>query len=424
MTEQSTWTNRIIGSGSEAPEQLLANPRNFRRHPAHQQNALKGVLVQVGWVQDVVVNQRTGFLVDGHLRVELAMREGQTEIPVKYVDLSPEDEALVLATLDPIGALATADSDALAALLEDVTTQDESLLAMLEDLREENGIGLGAGGGLTDPDDVPEPPEGLVTKPGDLWILGGHRLLCGDCTDEAAVRRLIAENAPTLLVTDPPYGVELDMEWRDRAGHNEMAPAERSYMKRAMGGKGISGDTKADWSAAFALVPSLKVAYVWHATSHMLEVASGLVAIGFDLRQQIVWVKTVAAMSRSAYHWKHEPCWYAVRKGATAGWIGGHDQTTVWEAASPKHIMSGSKEEKFDHPTQKPVELMTRSIGNHDGDVYEPFGGSGTTMIAAEMLGRRCCVMEVEPRYCDIIVTRWENFTGNQASLERREDAA
>lgn len=137
-----TWTNRIIGSGSEAPEQLLANPRNFRRHPAHQQNALKGVLEQVGWVQDVIVNQRTGFLVDGHLRVELAMRQGQAEIPVKYVDLSPDEEALVLATLDPIGALATADSEALAALLEDVTTQDEAILSLLSDLFAEHGFDL------------------------------------------------------------------------------------------------------------------------------------------------------------------------------------------------------------------------------------------------------------------------------------------
>jgi hypothetical protein len=140
MALTATWTNRIIGSGTEAPEQLLANPKNFRRHPSHQSAALKGVLTQVGWVQDVIVNQRTGFLVDGHLRVELAMREGQAVIPVKYVDLSPEDEALVLATLDPISALATADADALAALLEDVQTQDASLLAILEDLAHNSGI--------------------------------------------------------------------------------------------------------------------------------------------------------------------------------------------------------------------------------------------------------------------------------------------
>lgn len=146
MTDAPTWQNRIVGSGMEAPEQLLANPRNYRRHPAHQQNALKGIMEEVGWIDDVIMNQRTGFLLDGHLRVELAMREGQTEIPVKYVDLSHDEEAKMLATFDPIGALATADTDALAALLEDVTTQDESLLAMLSDLAKNSGIEALSGG--------------------------------------------------------------------------------------------------------------------------------------------------------------------------------------------------------------------------------------------------------------------------------------
>ena len=273
--------------------------------------------------------------------------------------------------------------------------------------------------GLTDPDEIPPVPKDPVARVGDLWILGDHRLLCGDCTAEFSVRRVLGSNTPRLLVTDPPYGVELDMERRDRAGHNEMGPANRSYMKIAMDGKGISGDTKADWSGAFALVPSIDIAYVWHATSHLVEVAQGLERIGFVIRQQIIWHKTVAAMSRSAYHWKHEPCWYAVRKGATAHWIGSKDQTTIWEAASPKHIMSGSHEEKLPHPTQKPVELMARSIRNHESAaVYEPFSGSGTTLMAAETNGRSCVAIEIEPRYVDIAVTRWQNFTGRRATLE------
>ena len=203
--------------------------------------------------------------------------------------------------------------------------------------------------------------------------------------------------------------------WRDVA-HAAIQRAPFSYMKIAMGGKGISGDTIADWSPAFALVPSLNIAYVWHATSHLIDVAIGLQNIGFECRQQIIWHKTVAAMSRSAYHWRHEPCWYAVRKGKTADWCGTRDQSTVWDAASPKHIMSGSKEERFDHPTQKPVILMQRPIENHRGDVYEPFSGSGTTLMAAEITGRRCFAVEIEPRFVDVAIQRWQNFTGNTAT--------
>lgn len=136
MPDSVSWQNRIIGSGTERPDQLLANPRNFRRHPREQQSALRGVLSEVGWVQDVIVNQRTGFLVDGHLRVELAMREGQTDVPVKYVDLSPDEEALVLASLDPIAALATADADALTALLADIQSDNTDVLDFTKGLRE------------------------------------------------------------------------------------------------------------------------------------------------------------------------------------------------------------------------------------------------------------------------------------------------
>jgi DNA modification methylase len=143
--------------------------------------------------------------------------------------------------------------------------------------------------------------------------------------------------------------------------------------------------------------------------------------IGFELRQQLIWSKTNAAMSRSAYHWQHEPCWYAVRKGKTANWQGARDQTTVWNAASPKMIMGGSSEEKFNHPTQKPVELMRRPILNHTkrGElVFEPFLGSGTTLAAAELTDRVCCGIELDSKYVDVVVLRWQGLTGKQAMLE------
>jgi DNA modification methylase len=427
------WRSRITGSGEEAPDQLLANPANWRIHPKAQQDALAGALDQVGWVQQVLVNKRSGFVVDGHARVALALTRGEATVPVLYVDLDPEEEALVLATLDPIGAMATADTAKLEELLAGISVDDAGLLALLDDL-----AGNEPKAGLTDPDEVPEPSEEPYVKPGELWILGEHRLLCGDSTKSQNVERLLDGAEPTLLVTDPPYGVSLDPTWRDGV-YNGLGPAERPYMQldgaavhserdnptRARSGAhrrtsghrntSISGDTRADWSEAFELVPSLEVAYVWCATTGMIEVGQGLERIGFELRQQIIWAKTQAAMSRSAYNWQHEPCWYAVRKGKTASWRGSHSDTTLWEMASPKMIMGGSTEQKYDHPTQKPVEAMSRAIGHHAGDVYEPFSGSGTTLMAAETLSRRCYAMEIDPKYVQVAIERWQNFTGRKA---------
>src|SRR5665811_2216556 len=219
----AAWRNRITGTGEEAPDQLLANPGNWRIHPKAQQAALAGALDQVGWVQQVLVNRRSGFVVDGHARVALALSRGERAVPVLYVDLEPEEEALVLATLDPIGAMAGRDDQKLRALLAEVTVDDAGLAALLSDL-------AGVKAGRTDPDDVPEPPEAPYVKPGELWQLGDHRLLCGDATSPEDVERLLDGAAPTLLATDPPYGVSLDPTWRDGV-YNALGPAERPYMR-------------------------------------------------------------------------------------------------------------------------------------------------------------------------------------------------
>lgn len=423
-TPANPWRNRIVGSGEEAPDQLLANPGNWRVHPKAQQDALAGALDAVGWVGQILINRRSGCVVDGHARVALALRRGEPTVPVLYVDLAPDEEALVLATLDPIGAMAERDDEKLHALLADVHVDDEGLLALLGDL-----AGREAKAGLIDPDEVPVAPDEPWVKTGELYALGDHRLLCGDATSPGDVARLLGGAAPRLLVTDPPYGVELHMEWRDDLMAAK-APAEASYMRSAYDksrGKGranagnahsqtsISGDTRADWSEVFALVPSLEVAYVWYADRHVLAVAAGMERIGFVQRQTIVWVKPYGVISRTHYNYQHEPCWYGVKAGATASWQGDTRQTTVWEAASPKMMMAGGGEEKFNHPTQKPAECMARPIRNHAGDVYDPFGGSGTTIVAAEQLGRRSYSMEIEPRYVQVAIERWQNFTGRQA---------
>jgi DNA modification methylase len=171
---------------------------------------------------------------------------------------------------------------------------------------------------------------------------------------------------------------------------------------------------------AFALVPSLQVAYVWHASKFTREVLDGLLRIGFLHHQQIIWNKGRTVLTRTHYWFQHEPCWYIRKKNAP--WFGKPgENSTIWDSPSPKFIFGGSEEEKFDHPTQKPVILMRRPILNHlkPGElVYDPFLGSGTTLIAAEQTERVCCGMELDAKYVDVIVRRWQDFTGKQATLE------
>ena len=197
----SPWRNRIVGTGDEAPDQLVANPANWRTHPGPQRDALRGSLAEVGWVQQVMVNQRTGFVVDGHARVEEALSRHEPTVPVLYVDLTPEEEAIVLATLDPIGAMAQRDDARLQELLSGLVVDDAGLAALLADLAPQ-----GPKPGLTDPDDVPPLGEESNVHLGDLFALGDHRLMCGDSTKAEDVARLSASPADCLWA-DPPYGV-------------------------------------------------------------------------------------------------------------------------------------------------------------------------------------------------------------------------
>lgn len=270
---------------------------------------------------------------------------------------------------------------------------------------------------------TPPVPESPVSRPGDLWLLGPHRVLCGDATSAEVVARLLGENQPRLMVTDPPYGIELDSEWRDRAGLNGRGAAQPSYMKKRTEGHTettISGDTRADWSEAFALVPSLEVAYVWHASKFTREVLDGLLQIGFEHHQQIIWDKERAVLTRTLYWFQHEPCWFVRKRNAP--WFGkAGENSTIWSSPSPKFIMGGSDEDKLNHPTQKPVELMRRPILNHlrRGEVvYDPFLGSGTTLAAAQLTERVCCGIELDPKFIDVIVQRWQSLSSKQATLD------
>ena len=257
-----------------------------------------------------------------------------------------------------------------------------------------------------------------------MFLLGKHRLICGDCTEPAVVARVLGDVKPVLLITDPPYGVELDAEWRDRAGINKCGRAEPSYMKRRTQNHtntSISFDTRADWAEAFALVSSLQVGYIFHASVFTREVLDGLLRIGFIHHQQLIWSKGTAVLSRSLYWWSHEPIWFVRKKNAP--WYGkAGENSTIWEAPSPKAIMGGSQETRWDHPTQKPAAIIRQPILNHTcpGEpVYDCFLGSGTTLIAAEQTGRVCYGAEIDPKYCDVICQRWQSFTGQEVALDR-----
>jgi DNA modification methylase len=213
---------------------------------------------------------------------------------------------------------------------------------------------------------------------------------------------------PFLMVTDPPYGVEYDPDWRNDAAHagSMGAPGGRALGK-------VENDWRDDWRETWALFPG-DVAYVWHSALHLVNVANSLTATDFLLRSQIIWAKTNLAISRGHYHWQHEPCWYAVRKNHSAHWRGDRKQSTCWSIPKPQSSETG-------HSTQKPVECMRRPILNHTvkGDaVYDPFLGSGTTLVAAESTERICYGLELSPAYCDVIVKRWETLTGKTAVLE------
>jgi len=239
------------------------------------------------------------------------------------------------------------------------------------------------------------------TSVGQLWQLGKHRLLCGDSTDASHVDRLLAGAVPALMVTDPPYGVEYDPHWREEAG---LANNKRD---------GVMNDDRADWTEAWTLYPG-PVAYVWHAGLFASTVQSSLERAGFSVRSQIIWSKTRFVIGRGNYHWQHEPCWYAVRQGETAHWNGSRSESTVWE------ISSRDQDTDTAHGTQKPLECMERPIINntHRGQaVYDPFCGSGTTIIAAERTGRECYAMELDPKYVAVILQRYVDATGDQPQL-------
>jgi DNA modification methylase len=407
-------------------QQIVPYARNARKIPQQAIDKVAASIHEFGWRQPIVVDAQN-VIVAGHTRLLAAQKLGLAEVPVHVATGLTNAQIKAYRLMDNRSHQEAAwDDELLAIELAELRDLAVDLDLTGFDGREIDALFASQSCGLTPEDDVVLPPDVPVSQAGDLWLCGDprrqHRVLCGDSTSAESVARLLDTRKPRLMVTDPPYGIELDSEWRDRAGLNGCGPAEASYMKHRTDGHkntSISSDTRADWSDAFALVPGLEAAYVWHASKFTREVLDGLLKIGFLHHQQIIWDKGRTVLTRTHYWFQHEPCWYVRKKNAP--WFGKPgENSTVWHSPSPKFIMGGSDEEKFDHPTQKPVELMRRPILNHTkrGElVYDPFLGSGTTLVAAEMTERVCLGIELDPKYVDVIVQRWQAFTGREAVL-------
>ena len=424
-TKQPPWANRITGHGTEAPDQLLANPHNWRVHPAYQQEALTGVLEQVGLVQQVVVNKTTGHLVDGHLRAALAVRAGQPTLPVVYVELSRAEEALVLATLDPVAALALPDGEKVRELLEIAGSENQAVLALLEDLaRQAHLVGLPVS---EETQPVPAPPENPVSKLGDLYLLGEHRLLCGDSTKPEDVTRLMAGERAELMVTDPPYLVDYTGGLHPSASQASKHKWDKDWQsststKDKRWDDYVDHDTSVNFYVDFlkvaleqALIEAVPI-YQCHGIMRSDIVLEAWRQVGLLSHQILIWRKSRPVLTHAHYMWDFEPFMYGWPKGSQPASRPPADAKTVWEIDSKIEDGAGSV-----HPTMKPLELFRRPIAYHTNPgqiIFEPFSGSGTAILAAEQTGRICYALELSPAYVDVAVQRWQNLTGQQACRE------
>lgn len=388
--------------------------RNAKIHGSEQVDRIAASMERFGWTVPCLV-AADGELIAGHGRVLAARRLGLTQAPVIVLGALTESERRAYRIADNrLTEMGEWDEAVLRAEVQLLMAEefdlgllgmpDDELAVLLGD-GEGDEAGAGAGGGDgADEEETPEPPEDPLSELGDIWMMGDHRLICGDCTAAEVIEALLSGARPHLMVTDPPYGVEYDPNWRNEAG---AASTKRTGI--------VLNDDRADWRETWALV-DCDVAYVWHGALHAPTVAESLEACGYEVKGQIIWAKERFALSRGAYHWQHEPAWYAVRKGAKDHWQAEARGDTLWQ------ISARDQDADTIHGTQKPVECMRRPMlhSSAPGDaVFEPFMRSGTTLIAAQTIGRRCFGVELNPAYVDVAVQRWQKLTGEDAILER-----
>jgi len=409
---KSTYRNRIVGTADVDPTTLKAHPQNWRQHPSSQGAALDEILSTVGWVTDVIVNKTTGNLIDGHLRVETAIKNHEKSIPVKYVELTEDEEKMVLATFDPISAMAEADEKMLQELVNSIP-QDEIDMSKFD-----LGIDLAPKHTEEELEEVPPVPRVAKTQRGDMFKLGKHILMCGDSTSADDVTKLMkgGENVTeraNMVFTDPPYGVAI--------GDKNLLL--NSVQKAGRCCENIQNDTL-DEAALYNLLKNAftntREACSDDAAYYVTSPQGGSLGLmmmmmmrdaGLSVRHVLMWRKNSPTFSlgRLDYDYQHEPIFYTWTK-SHHNYHGGKYRTTVWDFDKPRHCDL--------HPTMKPVELIENAVldASQENDiVLDPFGGSGSTLIACENLNRRCRMLEIDPIYCDVIIERWEKLTGQHA---------
>lgn len=382
---------------------LKPHPKNPREHPkpgSEKWTVLKRS-IEHDYFDPIVWNKRNGMLVSGHLRTKVLIEMGVTSVDVVVVDYDePTHEARLIAANEQAGGW---DKECLENLVQGLESQFRELTGLLGDrLHQLSDIG-GEEGKVHDSrraEEMLEIQARWKTEVGQLWLLGEHRLKCGDSTDPSNVSEAIADLSPLLMVTDPPYGVKYDPKWRAKA--NNDGPNSR----RSVGA--VSNDDRSDWTEAWNLFRG-DVAYVWHSYCHSYSVEGSLIRSGFLTRSQIIWAKSKLVFGRGDYHSQHEACWYSVRSGKPGRFNGDRTQTTLW------NLEDSGSEEVTGHSTQKPMECMRRPILNNSkrGEwVYDPFIGSGTTLMAAQETGRKCIGIELDPVYVAMTLERFKKETG------------
>ena len=387
-------------------EKVIPNPRNPNKHSEKQIALLSKIIAAQGWRAPITVSTRSGFIVRGHGRLLAARKLGLAEVPVDYQ--AYETEAAEWADLiadNRLSELSETDELLLKDLLQELGTSEldleltaytaDEIDQMLGSAKEVQEDDFDADKALSEIDEA-------KTKLGDIYILGKHRLLCGDSTDAAAVEKLMDGQKADIAVTDPPYNVGYTGGTKDAL--------------TIQNDKQEDSDFRQFLSAAFTnMAAAMKpggVFYIWHADSEGYNFRAACKDAGWQVRQCLIWNKNQLVMGRQDYHWKHEPCLYGWKEGAAHLWASDRKQTTI--------LCFDRPQKNAEHPTMKPVALLAYQIANNtkgEDIALDLFGGSGTTLVACEQLGRKCYMMELDPKYCDVIIKRWEELTGNKAKL-------
>jgi len=438
---EKEFNNRIVGHEMVQLDQLLAHPNNWRLHPKYQQDALAGLIDDIGFIRSVLVNKTTGTVIDGHLRVALASRSGVHDLPVEYVELTEEQELKALALLDPIASMAGTDKDKLEEILAMVTADNDRVLNAIASVADRYQIQYNnpMKSEMTDPEEFVIKKDELQkkwqTKLGQTWYLGNHRLICGDCLDQEIVDSILGSEKVDQLLTDPPYGVDL-------FGNNKAYYGKKKHKYGEYKNDNLN-DYRSFYGSFLKIIPfqDVNTVYIYTGGIHMPELCQAMSDAGIHRSQEVIWVKNTFVPGFMDYWPQHEIIIY--------GWKGKHIFYRGFTSSIIDDDFDPEKLKKEDlikiimdiknnyttilrhnkpsasiyHPTTKPIPVIEKFMldgSDYGSIIYEPFLGSGTTLLAAEMHGRKCRAIELDPGYVAVALERWQGLTNQEPSMVDR----